>query len=397
VNRPWALVVLIAAGLGPGLVPAGAAATASAAEPAATTAPGAAAVLRVGVVEGAAPCSVRRDGVWQGLAPELWNRVASRETLAFRLSGWPSTNELLEATRTGRVDVAVGCINVSPERLLRYRFSLPFQEDGLAVLVMRTPLDLGRAFLGALIGPGLLQLLGGFLLAIALLTALTWRVEHYGEHPETRRLGRLRSCGKLFQVLATGPGGNTIVVTNRGNAIVIAAYLVRIVAASLLVGFLTVRVVDETQGRARGRIGDLTDLEGLRVAVRRGSISESLIRELNREAPPERAIRPVPIGSIDEALPLLDQARADAVLGDELQLAWLERTGRSRGRLPLLALRGIRPESQAFAFAPALPQPTAERIDQAISSLKRSGVVGELRAAAVQPPGTGTPGEGEQR
>lgn len=389
-SRAWALMVLIAAGLGQGLVPPGAAATAPAAGVTAS-------VLRVGVVEGSPPCSVRRDGVWQGLAPELWNRVASRENLAFRLSGWPSTGELLEATRTGRIDVAVGCINVSPERLLRYRFSLPFQEDGLAVLVMRTPLDLGRAFLGALIGPGLLQLLGGFLLAIALLTALTWRVEHYGERAETLRLGRLRSCGKLFQVLATGPGGNTIVETNRGNAIVIAAYLVRIVAASLLVGFLTVRVVDETQGRARGRISDLTDLEGLRVAVRRGSISETLIRELNREAQPDRAIRPVPIGAIDEALPLLDQDRADAVLGDELQLSWLVRTGRSGGRLPLLALRGIRPESQAFAFAPTLPQDTAERIDQAISSLKRSGVVGDLRAATVQPPGTGTADEGEQR
>lgn len=388
-SRPWALVVLFAAGLGAVLVP-----------PATATAPqtdAAGAVLRVGVVEGSPPCSDRRDDAWQGLAPELWNRVASRESLAFRLSAWPSTGDLLEATRTGVIDVAVGCINVSPERLLRYRFSLPFQEDGLAVLVLRTPLDLGRAFLGALIGPGLLQLLGGYLLATAMLTVLTWRVEHYGERPETQRNGWLRTGGKLFQVLATGPGGNAIVETNRGNAIVIAAYLVRIVAASLLVGFLTVRVVDETQGRARGRISDLTDLQGLRVVVRRGSISETLIRELNRVAPPDRAIRPVPIGAIVEALPLLDQDRADAVLGDELQLAWLVRTGRSGGRLPLLALRGIRPESQAFAFAPSLPESTAQRIDQAISSLKRSGVVGELRAATIEPPATASAGEGEHR
>jgi len=170
VSRPWALVVLFAAGLGAVLVP-----------PATATAPqtdAAGAVLRVGVVEGSPPCSDRRDDAWQGLAPELWNRVASRESLAFRLSAWPSTGDLLEATRTGVIDVAVGCINVSPERLLRYRFSLPFQEDGLAVLVLRTPLDLGRAFLGALIGPGLLQLLGGYLLPILPLAAvavLRWR------------------------------------------------------------------------------------------------------------------------------------------------------------------------------------------------------------------------------
>ena len=32
-------------------------------------------VLRVGVVDGAQPCSFRREGVWRGLAVDLWSRV----------------------------------------------------------------------------------------------------------------------------------------------------------------------------------------------------------------------------------------------------------------------------------------------------------------------------------
>jgi ABC-type amino acid transport substrate-binding protein len=338
-------------------------------------------VLRVGVVDGSQPCAWRRGAAWKGLAVDLWNRVASREQLAFVLLPMPSTGALLDAAAADRIDVGIGCLNVSPERLVRLRFSLPFQEDGLAVMVANSRLDLGRAFLGSLFGPTLLQLLGGFLAANALLTWVAWRVEGYGEQEQTRSLGVRRSASKLFQVLATGPGGNVVVHTTRGNLVVLAAYLVRIVAASLLVGYLTVTVVNETQGRLTGQMESPDDLRGRRVAVRIGSASEALLRELNGrgDGPPARPVR---IRQVADGLPLLRRDRVDAMLADNLQLIWLQSQGAQSGRTRL-ALQGIRPESQAFVYAPSLPPPTAERIDLAISALKREGVVGELRSAIL--------------
>jgi ABC-type amino acid transport substrate-binding protein len=290
---------------------------------------------------------------------------------------------MLEATREGRLDVAVGCINVSPERLPRYRFTLPFQEDGLAVMVVNSRLDLGRAFLGSLFTPMLLQLLGGYLLVIALLSLLTWQVERYAQQPQTLSRGLRRSFSKVFQVLATGPGGNTIVATTRGDGIVITAYLVRIVAASLLVGYLTVNVAREVQGRASGRITSTADLRGLRVAVRRGTVSEALLRELNvGDTGPKVTI--LSRDNIRAGIDLLISRQADAVLGDNLQLSYQLLQIPSQVFLPRLALQGIRPESQAFALSPALPEATAERIDLAISSLKRSGMVSSLRQQATE-------------
>jgi hypothetical protein len=55
-------------------------------------------------------------------------------------------------------------------------FSLPFQEDGLAVMTLQNRFDLGKAFLRSLLGPALLQLLGGYLLLIGLLSLFTWRL-----------------------------------------------------------------------------------------------------------------------------------------------------------------------------------------------------------------------------
>ena len=367
---PWALAIGLAVGLG----------TPAAVAAAAPQGP----VLRVGLVEGSPPCSYRESGVWRGLAVDLWNRVATLEEIPYVVSQWPSVRQMLEATREGRLDVAVGCINVSPDRLERYRFALPFQEDGLAVMVAKSRLDLGRSFLSALLTPTLLQLLGGYLLAIALLTAVTLRLEARHRPPVSGRRNGLRHVSKVFQVLATGPGSNTIVTTIRGNGVVILAYLVRIVSASLLVGYLTVNVAREIQGRASGDIRSPTDLRGRRVGVRAGTVSETLLQEINATAPaggPKVTI--VPLASIGAGGELLAARRIDALLGDNLQLSHLLLQEETKGFLPSLALEGIRPESQAFAYAQTLPEATANRIDQAISALKRSGVVSELRQQAT--------------
>jgi polar amino acid transport system substrate-binding protein len=58
-------------------------------------------VLRVGVTNGSQPCSFRIGGVWQGLAVDLWQQVASHEKLPYRFSEWPSPTALLEAAQLG--------------------------------------------------------------------------------------------------------------------------------------------------------------------------------------------------------------------------------------------------------------------------------------------------------
>jgi polar amino acid transport system substrate-binding protein len=340
-------------------------------------------VLRVGVVDGAPPCSYRDAGAWRGLAVDLWNRIATREQLPYVVSEWPSVREMLEASRAGRLDVAVGCLNVSPDRLERYRFSLPFQEDGLAVMVLQSRLDLGRSFIGALFTPTLLQLLGGYLLAIGALSLLTWRVEDYAQQPQTLSEGRLRVFSKLFQVLATGPGSNTLVATTRGNGVVLMAYMVRIVSASLLVGYLTVNVARDVQGTASGGIRSEEDLRGRRVGARQGTVSEGLLNGLNTDSN-DATITIVPVTNIRAGLDLLLDLRIDALLGDNLQLSYLQLHAQAKGFVPSLALQGIRPESQAFASSPRLPVATTERIDQSISQFKRSGLVSSLRQQATE-------------
>ena len=344
--------------------------------------PTAPAVLRVGVVDGSQPCSYREAGAWQGIAVDLWSQVAHREAIPYVLRPMPSIRAMLAATRTGQLDVAVECINLSPDRLRRYRFSLPFQEDGQAVMVISNPFGLGQAFVSALFSATLLRLLVVTLALNLLLTASVWRLEDHPEKRAATRRQQLQGVARVFAALSTGSGDELVVASTRGRLLVMLAYLLRITASAVLVGFLTVELVQEAQGRAGRTVQRLSDLAGLRVGLKPGTVSEDLVKEINRKAPAQPATI-VPISRIDQALPALANRRIDAVLADELQLQYLIQTNPSPHQIPVLAISRIRPELQGFALSPSLPDGLVRRIDLAISELKRSGELQRLRDEAL--------------
>lgn len=337
------------------------------------------AVLRVGVVDGAQPCSDEQNGQWQGLAVELWSRLASGERLPFMLESRPSAASLLSDVQQGNLDVGVGCLTITPERVNRIRFALPFQEMGLAVLQRLNRLDAGEAVLRSLLSRDLLQLLAVYLAGTALVSALLWRCENHGHSDDGRRHGRRRTFAKVFQILATGPGTNTIASTTRGHALVMVSYLIRIVTASLLVTTITVKVVREP-ALLGSDLRRLTDLQGQRVAARPGSVSEEMLRAINA-AGVGPAIRIVALPQVIQAPDLLLEDRADAVLAEDQQLQYALQNSNKRGLV--ISLRGLQQESQAFALSPRLSDDIVARINRGLSWLKRSGVVRELQRSAM--------------
>ena len=183
----------------------------------------------------------------------------------------------------------------------------------------------------------------------------------------------------MFQILATGPGTNTIASTTRGHGLVIVSYLIRIVTASLLVTTITVKVVREPVAGVAD-LRQLSDLEGQRVAARPGSVSQEVLRQINASGP-ETPIRIVPLPQVSQAPTLLLEQRADAVLAEDQQLRWaLHRSPRSSLQI---SLQGLQRESQAFALSPQLPEAIADRINKGLSALKRNGTVTQLQREAV--------------
>lgn len=340
--------------------------------------------LRLGVLDGSPPCSDQsRPGHWQGLAVDLWREVAGREGLAYVMQPFTTASALLEASRNDAIDMGVGCLTLSAERLGRYRFSLPFQESGLALLMRRNRLAAGASLGRALLNPQLLRVLALYLAAIALLSWLVWHWEHRNRSATdqtgtgatgeasgpARRREALRSYALVFQVLATGPGTNVIVNRTRGHGLILLSWLVRIIGASMIVSTITLDVLQQ-QPAAGVLPRSLDDLAGLRVAARPGSVSEHRLQE-----PPLRGrVQLVPLTTLNQATTLLLERRADAVLADEQQLEHARNSAPAwqRGRLQLV-LQGRHPESQGFVYSSRLDPALALRLDQAISTVKRQG------------------------
>ena len=307
-------------------------------------------------------------GVWQGQAVHLWRLVAERQRLAYVMQGYPTPQALLAATRRDQVDVGVGCLTISPERLGNNQFSLPFKEDGLAALVLTDRLGAGRDLLRAVVNPQLLKVLAGYLLAIALLSLVVWRDERR-KHPHGSRRELLRSYALILQVLATGPGTNVIVSRTRGHLLVIVCWMVRIVGASLILGTITVDALKQPSA-GRHQLRTLVDLEGLRVGVRPGSLSAKWLQQ----PPLAGRVQLVKLPSLSAAPQLLYSQRIDAALADESQLRYLLSSlgAPERHRLQL-SLQGSHRQSQAFAFSPNLSPAIQARINLGISLAKRDG------------------------
>jgi ABC-type amino acid transport substrate-binding protein len=331
----------------------------------------AAGVLRVGVLDGSPPCSLQKNrGQWQGRAVELWELIARREGLAYLMSGYPNPRSLLEAARNDQVDIGVGCLTMAPERVGSYRFSLPFQERGLALML---PAEAGAnslRLLSTLINTELLKVIGGYLLAIGLISSVVWLDEHRGKDSSSKR-EQLRRFALIYQVLASGPGTNMIVSRTRGHALVLLAWLVRIIGASMIVSTITLDALREPAARGF-QPRNLTDLIGLRIAVRPGSVSENLLKT----PPLAGRVSLVSLSALDKGPELLLQGKADGVLADEQQLVYvLEQTpAEQRSRLRL-ALKDSYRESQAFVYSPNLDNAMATRLDRAISQAKRDGLL----------------------
>lgn len=337
-------------------------------------------VLRVGVADGSQPCSYRERGGWSGMAVELWQSIADQEGIPYVLVPGETSASLLEATRRGELDVAIGCITVSPERIHNNLFSLPFQESGLGVMTKRNQLELGGSLLRALLAPDLIRLLLAYVVLIGALSVGVWWVERDGSKPSTWTVGRKRAFALIFQVLATGPGTNTVVVSGKGHTLVFLAYLVRIITASLLVSYVTLNVVRNNQELGSRSLRNLKDLAGQRVAVRRGTVSDELLQLLNSSGlqPP---IQLRELDQVNSADNLLAKGAVDAVMADDIQLDYLLQ------QMPhqqyVLALSNLNPQSQAFALSPRLSEKQVRGINVALGRLKRDGVVSRLRQQAM--------------
>ncbi|MBP0000958.1 MAG: glycine betaine/L-proline ABC transporter substrate-binding protein ProX [Cyanobacteria bacterium SID2] len=127
------------------------------------------------------PFAIYKDRQYEGFSIELWESIAARLDLTYRLEGVGTLAKLLDDIERGQVDIAVSGISITAERERRFDFSYPFFQSGLQVMVSverNTLMGIVIATIsGIVISPQLYYGIGGFVTILFVVAHIIWLVE----------------------------------------------------------------------------------------------------------------------------------------------------------------------------------------------------------------------------
>jgi polar amino acid transport system substrate-binding protein len=331
--------------------------------------------LKIGVVDGVLPCSGTLSGKWDGIALNLWDLVAKNTHQQYQLVPQKTTADMLEETKKGNIDLGIGCVSLSPKRINQYSFTVPFREDGVAVLSRVKSFDVGSAMAKSLFSQYLLTLVIGFIIVMSILSGVLFLIEKKkGASSSVKQEDTFKYLFKSIAAQAMGPGCNSFADTKPGNTLLIVIHLIRLVFASLIVSYITVNVVKQNQSVSDQKITKPIDLAGLRIAVRQGSISNDFLKDTNQELTShgQPGIQIVSSPTLNDAFKLLIDSKVDAMMGDNAQLQYLKRNSKISSSLAI-GLQDTLIQSQGFTISPNIPLQTRMAINFVIADLKQKG------------------------
>lgn len=95
------------------------------------------------------PLVMTQHGELTGFSIELWNKLAERMQVRTRYHVAPDVGALLEEVRSGKADLGIAAIAITPEREKQFDFSEPILNAGLQIMVRsqvhpNNPKPLGR-------------------------------------------------------------------------------------------------------------------------------------------------------------------------------------------------------------------------------------------------------------
>ncbi len=301
----------------------------------------------------APPFVMQKDGVYSGLAIDLWEQAAKQHGWTFEYRQF-ALEDLLTAVTNAEVDVGLGAITATAERESHMDFAHPIISSGLGVAVRNTQRSGWMAVAKALVSPAFLKIIGVLVLLLFSVGVLAWLFERKA-NPEQFGGSHRQGIFAGFwwaMVTMTTVGYGDLAPRSVGGRII---GLVWMLAALLIVSFFTASITSAlTVGQLSQQISTVDDLNSVRIASVAATTSAIWLdrRDMNFQK----------VADLDAALAALEKGSVDAVIYDAPLLRWeiRQRFRRSLQILPLIL------ERQDYAFALPDASPLREPIDASV-------------------------------
>lgn len=332
-------------------------------------------VLRVGV-SGHPPFVMRDRSVYSGISVHIWQDVSTGLNQPFQWVFQPNTESNLKALAAGEIDLAVGPISITSQRLANPKidFTQPYfqAEEGLLVPITGPSL-LTR--LRPFFGLAALSSVGVLLVLLFVVGNLVWLAErrrNCEQFPRAYLHGVGNGMWFALVTLTTVGYGDRAPQSRTGRAIAGVWMVLSLVALSSITAGLASAFTVSLAQRSSSAIEDVGDLRDSPVAVVKGTSSEALARFYGA--------RSNVVPSLDAAVEQLSRHEVRAVMFDSVQLRYyLSR----HPELPLKLAR-VRLAQDAYGFALPVGSPLRTPIDVQLVEMLRSGRIKALTDQALR-------------
>jgi ABC-type amino acid transport substrate-binding protein len=313
--------------------------------------------LRIGIQDKPPYAQKDENGEWQGIAVELWKNIADLAGLKFQWVEVPF-DQIVPAVQDGRLDAAVGEIEVSAAREELVHFTQPYLQSSIGVAVSAGGLRLDWfAVARDFFNWSLLIVVGALAAGMLLVSLLIWLLER--DHHIGHFKGGLTGFGSalwLAGVTMTGVGyGDKKPSTFAGRLV---SFIWIFVGVLLIASFTAAVASSVSIARIDQSITVPSDLVRFTCGVMEGTVSRDVLRKMGL---PVRTY-----DTLEAAVGALGRREIEAVVGDRVSLAYL--AGEMSKKNPPVKIR-LTPVvlQSAFVAIPVHPDlPEFEQINVAL-------------------------------
>lgn len=250
----------------------------------------------------------------RGIAVEIWDEIADKKSWNYKYVTYESVEDALHFLNRGNLDLVVGPISITSNRLENMRFSQPFYNSSISIISRIENRNLWQK-IKPLFSLKLLIAIGAFLVILAIVGSLLWLAERK-ESPDQFPSSPLKGIGTgmwlAIVTMSTTGYGDKAPVTLMGRIISGAWMVISIIFATSMVAgiasILTLSTLDTTT------ISNIEQLSGRKAATILGSPSEDFMNKSN--------IQTVGVTNLNDGIEKLKNKDVDAVIYDRPQLLY---------------------------------------------------------------------------
>jgi len=299
----------------------------------------------------------------EGICPEIWEAIALNANLNYTYVAPRNISQTLQAVSQNNLDIAIGPLSITSDRLETVAFTLPFYQSEIGILIpaeSETFWSQIRPFLSWAV----LTSIGALLLVLFIVGNLMWAIERK-ENPSQFPPDYLSGIGNgmwfsLVTLTTVGYGDRAPVTT--GGRIVAGAWMVisMVIVSSLIAGLASAFTVS-LSGQGTQEITTVDDLRSRRIAVVTGTTSAQ--HAANYEA------RLTQTDNLPDAVSLLKAGKVEGVAFGKALLSYhLKNNPELQFKIADLSLA-----TEDYGFAVPINSPHLHAINVALKKLEEEG------------------------